>query len=73
MKSLYDFFPEEIKRRRIEMGLNRHALAKKMGMKRDCIDKWETGASLPRVDSLCDLADAFGCTTDELLGRGKDG
>ena len=42
-------------------------LARKLGVERSTIAKWETGVSNPRADMLPKLAGLLGCTVDELL------
>ena len=45
-------------------------LAERLGVERSTVAKWESGASQPQAAHLIALAEAFGCTVDELLGRG---
>lgn len=47
------------------------AAAEKIGVSRQNISKWISGATTPDVDTLCRIADAYGVTTDYLLGRTK--
>lgn len=42
-------------------------LAEKMGVSRQSVSKWETGASIPDLDKIIYLADLFGVTVDELV------
>lgn len=44
-------------------------LAKRLGLKPPAISKWERGLAYPSTETLVRLAEIFGCTTDELLGR----
>ena len=44
-------------------------LAAELGVTAAAVSKWEKGATLPDVLMVCALADHFGVTTDELLGR----
>lgn len=44
-------------------------LAAELGVTAAAVSKWENGYTLPDVLMLCALADYFGVTTDELLGR----
>ena len=71
MMYLQDIVAENIRKRREAMGLTRRGLAYLMGAGESskCISKWELGIGLPNANNLCLLADAFGCTVDELLGR----
>lgn len=47
------------------------ALAAELGVTAAAVSKWENGYTLPDILMLCALADFFGVTTDELLGREK--
>lgn len=44
-------------------------LAAELGVTAAAVSKWEKGYTLPDILMLCALADYFGVTTDELLGR----
>lgn len=46
-------------------------LAKRIGVERSAVAKWESGKSQPQAARLVALAEVFGCSVDELLGRGK--
>lgn len=46
-------------------------LASEMGVSVAAVSKWETGNSMPDILMLCSIADFFGVSTDELLGRSK--
>lgn len=48
-------------------GLSQEALAEQVGVSRQAIGKWESGASLPGLDNLQELARALGVSCDELL------
>lgn len=43
--------------------------AAELGVTAAAVSKWENGYTLPDIMMLCALADFFGVTTDELLGR----
>ena len=60
---------EIIRRKRKAMGLTQRKLAEKAGATPLMVYNWEKGLFFPNVMSLCDLADVFGCSVDELLGR----
>lgn len=60
---------ENIRRHRKELGLLQKELAEKIGVRKQIICLWETNKHYPSILTLCDLADFFGCSTDELLGR----
>ena len=61
---------ERITALRTARGLSQEALAQQLGVSRQSISKWETGASTPELDKLTALADLFGLTLDELV-RGE--
>ena len=48
-------------------GLSQEALAEQVGVSRQAIGKWESGASLPGLDNLQELARALDVSCDELL------
>lgn len=58
-----------IREKREALGMTRQGLAKRLGVSHGQPYFWETGHALPGAWSLCLLADEFGCTVDELLGR----
>lgn len=60
---------EKIRELRAEQGMSQEALAERLHVSRQAVTKWETSAGVPDVDNLLALADAFGLTLDELLGR----
>lgn len=54
---------------RKEKGLSQEQLADKLGVSRQAISKWENGESAPDTDNLIALADIYGISLDELLGK----
>ena len=62
---------EKIKAYRKQCGMSQAELAKRVGVERSAVAKWESGKSLPQAAHLVKLAEIFGCSVDELLGRGK--
>ena len=57
----------QIKDRRARLGLSQDELAQKLYVSRVTISHWETGKSLPDVQSMLLLANLFGTTIDELV------
>ena len=57
---------------RREKGLTQEELAGELGVTAAAVSKWEKGSTLPDVLMVCAIADHFGVTTDELLGRRKE-
>lgn len=70
MADLLEIVGGNIKARRLEMGLTQMQLVERIGRENSgVVSGWETGEHLPGAYSLCELADVFGCTVDEILGR----
>ena len=44
-------------------------MAKATGLKQQMISWWEAGKGLPNIDFCVQLADFYGITLDELVGR----
>lgn len=60
---------EIIKELRTERGLSQAALAKEIGVSQKAIDYWERGINEPKASYIVALAEFFGVSSDELLGR----
>ena len=54
---------------RKQKNITQEELAAPLGVTAAAVSKWENGYTLPDILMLCALADYFGITTDELLGR----
>ena len=54
---------------RKRLGMTQDQLAEKLGITAQAVSKWENDLSCPDISILPKLADIFGITTDELLGR----
>lgn len=54
---------------RKKLGLTQDKLAEIIGVTPQAVSKWENDQSCPDITALPQLADIFGITTDELLGR----
>ena len=50
-------------------GYTQDEMATIFGVHRTTYTKYETGVTDPPLDTLCRMADFFGCTVDSLLGR----
>lgn len=59
---------ENLQRLRRQAGMSQEALAEKLGVSRQAVSKWESGAAVPELEKLADLADIFSIRLDELLG-----
>jgi DNA-binding XRE family transcriptional regulator len=60
---------EMIKRFRMQRGFSQTQLAELLGVSNKTVSKWEGGGGLPDIEYLVPLAEAFGVSTDVLLGR----
>ena len=58
-----------IKEIRQRLGLSQKYVALSLGVKPPSVSDWESGKTCPTIDNLIALADLYGVTTDELLGR----
>lgn len=56
-----------IYRLRAERGMSQEELAAALGVSRQSVSKWETGAATPELDKVAALAALFGVTMDELV------
>lgn len=50
-------------------GYSQSEVARKTGLKQQMISHWEANKSLPNIDFCVTLADFYGITVDELIGR----
>ena len=55
------------KRRRTECKMTQEFVAEALGVSRQAVSKWESGASDPSTANLIALAKLFGTTPEELL------
>lgn len=62
-------YGEAFKYQRELAKLSQHELAKKIGTTHQNISRWERGEVLPNIDFCVQLADFYGITVDELIGR----
>lgn len=58
---------EVLKRRRTECKMTQEFVAEALGVSRQAVSKWESGASDPSTTNLIALAKLFGTTPEELL------
>lgn len=52
-----------------ESNVNQLTLSKKIGVAQSAVSAWMSGKKEPSITSLWLLADFFGCSVDELIGR----
>ena len=62
-------YGEALKYQREIRGLSQSELAQKTGIKQQTISWSETNKGLPNIDFCVQLADFYGITLDELVGR----
>ena len=60
-------FGSRIQEKRKEQGLSQEALAEMLGVSRQALGKWESGASFPTLENLVQLARIFHMSLDELI------
>ena len=60
-------FGDNLSKSRKKAGLSQEELAEKMGLTRQTISKWETGASVPDVEELQRLCAALPASAEELI------
>ena len=63
---------EMILKKRQAAGMTQEQLAAQVPCSRASIAQYEIGLKTPSVSIVARLADVFGCTVDELIGRGND-
>ena len=66
----YGTLGDRIKFHRKRLGMTQEQLAVRMGVSAQAVSKWENNLSCPDISVLPDLADVFGISVDELLGKG---
>lgn len=63
-------FSTNLQYRRMAGGMTQEQLAERMGVSRQTVSKWESGASYPEMEKLIALCGLFDCTLDELVRGG---
>lgn len=59
---------EKIRRLRIQKGMSQARLGEALSVSQDTISLWETGKSLPDIETLVRICAIFDVTADYLLG-----
>ncbi len=62
-------FKENLRRIRKENNLSQEQLADELGVSRQAISKWESGAAYPEMDKIIALCDKFNLNIDDLLHK----
>lgn len=55
--------------KRIAAGFTQSEAARRLEVDQSAVSLWENGKRIPRGALLVRIADLYGCTVDELLGR----
>lgn len=63
---------ENLKKLRNELGISQQALAEKIGVSQQSINKYENHGVEPDITTLISIADFFNVTVDYLIGRASD-
>lgn len=64
--------PEKLYELRKASGLSQEELAEKLGVSRQAVSKWESGAAQPEIGKLGELSRIFGVSVDELLSLERE-
>ncbi len=64
-------FGFELKYHREAAGLSQTEVAKRTGITQAAISRWEDDLRIPNIENCILLADLYGITLDELIGREK--
>ena len=59
--------PEKLQTLRKQNSFSQEELAEKLGVSRQAVSKWESGAAIPEVEKLIELSRIFGVSLNELL------
>ena len=62
-------YGKEFKYQRESSGYSQRDLAKLTGIKQQNISRWENNQAIPSIENCEILADFYGITLDELVGR----
>lgn len=60
-------FGEKLSDLRKKAGLSQQALSEKVGVARQTVSKWESGAAMPSTDNIHCLSQLYGVSVDYLL------
>ncbi len=61
-------FKDKLLLLRKEYNMTQEELATKLNVTRQAVQKWEVGASFPKIDKLNKISEIFNCTVQELIG-----
>ena len=60
-------FAEKLKSIRKQVGMSQELLAEKIGVSRQAVTKWETGAGIPDIENMISISNLFNISIDELI------
>ena len=60
-------FAEKLKSMRKQVGMSQELLAEKIGVSRQAVTKWETGAGIPDIENMISISNLFNISIDELI------
>ena len=67
-----EIFSTRIRDLRKKSGLSMEQLAKELGITKSRVNMWENNGTVPRMNTLLELAKFFDVSTDYLLGNDDD-
>lgn len=62
-------FGENLQKLRKEQGISQEQLAEKLGVTRQSVSKWESGASYPEMDKIVAICNMFHCDINVLINK----
>ena len=62
-------YAESIRAYRLKCRMSQQTLADELGVSAVAVSKWERGQTQPGIQALTRMADIFGVTVDDLVGR----
>lgn len=62
-------FAENVKMLRKQAGMSQEQLAEKLGVSRQAVTKWETGAGIPDIENIMAISALFDISIDDLLSN----
>lgn len=65
-------FAENLKMLRKQAGMSQEQLAEKLGVSRQAVTKWETGAGIPDIENIMAISMLFDISIDDLLSNERD-
>lgn len=59
----------KLRAHRAESGMSQAKAAERVGSEKDAIGRYERGVASPSIETMWDMADMYGVSLDELVGR----